>query len=107
MKVRSISGKKIQKVRIERGMNQADFWKMFHVTQSGGSRFENGRQISKPILILLNAYLAGADLNNLIADAVEGRRMREWKNSKPKAKGPIVAGGIGPNGMRMTFNRHA
>lgn len=34
-------------------MNQSEFWSKIGVTQSGGSRYENGRAMPKPVRILL------------------------------------------------------
>jgi transcriptional regulator with XRE-family HTH domain len=41
------------KLRKRLGLNQADFWSRVAVTQSGGSRYENGRAMPKPVRILL------------------------------------------------------
>lgn len=35
------------------GLNQTQFWTRIHVTQSGGSRYEAGRSLPKPIGVLL------------------------------------------------------
>lgn len=35
------------------GLNQSDFWKKFGVTQSGGSRYESGRDLPKSVAALL------------------------------------------------------
>lgn len=35
------------------GMNQSDFWERVGVTQSGGSRYESGREIPKTVATLL------------------------------------------------------
>lgn len=34
-------------------LNQKTFWARVHVTQSGGSRYEAGRALPKPVAILL------------------------------------------------------
>lgn len=39
--------------------NQETFWRRFGVTQSGGSRYESGRNIPTPIAILLALWAAG------------------------------------------------
>lgn len=39
--------------------NQFVFWSRFGVTQSGGSRYESGRDIPGPLRLLLTAYDAG------------------------------------------------
>lgn len=35
------------------GENQSKFWGRFGVTQSGGSRYENGREVPEPTQLLL------------------------------------------------------
>lgn len=40
--------------RAKLGMNQSQFWSPLHVTQSGGSRYESGRTIPKPVQLLLH-----------------------------------------------------
>ena len=35
------------------GLNQTDFWAKYGVTQSGGSRYENNRDIPVPIKTLM------------------------------------------------------
>ena len=37
------------------GINQTKFWSRVGVTQSGGSRYESGRNIPRPVQILLAA----------------------------------------------------
>jgi len=40
-------------IRIRLGLNQQDFWGRIGVTQSGGSRYEGGRSMPKPVQELL------------------------------------------------------
>ena len=40
-------------IRKKLGLNQMDFWSEIGVTQSGGSRYESGRLMSKPVRELL------------------------------------------------------
>ena len=40
-------------IRHKLGMNQQEFWGLIGVTQSGGSRYESGRAMPKPVLQLL------------------------------------------------------
>ena len=42
-----------REIRHKLGMNQEQFWGMIGVTQSGGSRYESGRTMPKPVLQLL------------------------------------------------------
>jgi transcriptional regulator with XRE-family HTH domain len=41
------------KLRKSLGLNQAEFWGRVEVTQSGGSRYENGRPMPGPVRTLL------------------------------------------------------
>lgn len=43
----------IRTFRRNSGMNQTQFWSMFGMTQSAGSRFESGRNIPEPLAVLL------------------------------------------------------
>lgn len=51
--------KDIKAYRLSRGENQTQFWTRFGVTQSGGSRYESGRELPTPTAILLLAYAEG------------------------------------------------
>ena len=55
--------------RKDLGLNQHDFWTALGVTQSGGSRYENGRKIPKSVATLLElVYIRKIDLKRLDAD---------------------------------------
>lgn len=44
------------------GLNQSDFWKPVRVTQSGGSRYESGREAPDQVIELLRLrYVEGID----------------------------------------------
>ena len=43
----------VREVRRKLGMNQQQFWSKLGVTQSGGSRYESGRNIPRPVQQLL------------------------------------------------------
>ena len=43
----------VRKLREELGINQSEFWGRIEVTQSGGSRYENGRPMPGPVRKLL------------------------------------------------------
>jgi hypothetical protein len=47
--------KKVDPVKLRKslGLNQAEFWGRIEVTQSGGSRYENGRPMPPPVRKLL------------------------------------------------------
>lgn len=59
--------------RKARGENQSEFWSRFGVTQSGGSRYESGRALPKPVAVLLIAFADGllddATLRRLVKTA--------------------------------------
>jgi transcriptional regulator with XRE-family HTH domain len=42
-----------RQIRQRLGLNQQEFWGKIGVTQSGGSRYESGRQMPKPVRELL------------------------------------------------------
>ena len=42
-----------RKLREGLGLNQSEFWERLEVTQSGGSRYENGRAMPRPVRRLL------------------------------------------------------
>lgn len=43
----------VREIRRKLGMNQQQFWSKVGVTQSGGSRYESGRNIPRPVQQLL------------------------------------------------------
>lgn len=63
----------IRKVRKKLGLNQAMFWERVGITQSGGSRYETGRDIPLPVLILLNLAYAPEHRAQRVFDAVRGQ----------------------------------
>jgi predicted transcriptional regulator len=53
-------------IRRRLGMNQQDFWGRIGVTQSGGSRYESGRNMPKPVQELLRVvHVDQIDLKKL------------------------------------------
>ena len=66
--------------RKKNSLNQAEFWGLLGITQSGGSRYESGRKIPKPVMALVvlrmgtkpqkRATLRALDIAPLIVDAV-------------------------------------
>lgn len=43
-----------REIRRKAGLNQQQFWSRIGVTQSGGSRYESGRNIPRPVQTLVN-----------------------------------------------------
>ena len=57
--------------RQQSNLNQTEFWKRYGVTQSGGSRYESGRNIPKPLGILLWLHQSGKVTDKDLADALK------------------------------------
>lgn len=51
------------------GENQANYWSRFHVTQSGGSRYEQGRNIPGPLKLLMALKEIGKITDDDLAQA--------------------------------------
>ena len=59
-------------VRRKLGLNQQDFWTQIGVTQSGGSRYESGRKMPKPVKELLRlVHVEQIDLSRLKREDLE------------------------------------
>ena len=54
-----------KKIRKAAGMNQSEFWGVFGCTQSGGSRYESGRAVPKPVRMLMELASGKATLEQL------------------------------------------
>lgn len=50
-----MDGKKALAIREKLGIAQGAFWALFGVTQSGGSRYEQGRKMPKQVALLVGA----------------------------------------------------
>lgn len=62
------------------GENQSMFWTRFGVTQSGGSRYESGRNMPKPVRMLATLFASGKVTDEDLLVAAGG------KPKKSKAK---------------------
>ena len=45
--------------RLSSGMTQSDFWSRFGVSRSVGSRYESGRELPLPLLLLMKLHNMG------------------------------------------------
>jgi transcriptional regulator with XRE-family HTH domain len=55
-----------REIRRKLGLNQHDFWTKIGVTQSGGSRYESGRTMPKPVRELLRlVHIEQVDLTRV------------------------------------------
>jgi len=66
----------IATTRKKENLNQKDFWTRYGVTQSGGSRYESGRNIPKPLAILLWLHRSGKATDRDLADALKYERLK-------------------------------
>ena len=53
------------------GLNQSEYWRLFGVTQSGGSRYESGRAIPKPTRLLIWLRKTGRITDKDLVDAMK------------------------------------
>ena len=61
-----------RQVRSRLHLNQQEFWARIGVTQSGGSRYESGRRMPKPVRELLRiVHIEGIDLSAAKRDDLE------------------------------------
>lgn len=61
-----------REIRHSLGMNQQQFWSKIGVTQSGGSRYENGRNMPAPVRELLRiVHVEQLDLQRIKREDVE------------------------------------
>jgi transcriptional regulator with XRE-family HTH domain len=55
-----------REIRRRLGLNQEEFWTKIGVTQSGGSRYESGREMPRPVRELFRlVYVEGVDLSRI------------------------------------------
>ena len=52
-KQKTYTGEEVLAMRKKANLNQSEFWSPIGVTQSGGSRYESGRNIPRPVQMLL------------------------------------------------------
>jgi transcriptional regulator with XRE-family HTH domain len=77
------SSKSIQpsNLRHKLGLNQQEFWSVVGVTQSGGSRYESGRSMPKPVRELVRlVHIEGIDLAHVRRDDFEVAKHLRTKN---------------------------
>ena len=62
----------VREIRRKLGLNQQQFWTQIGVTQSGGSRYESGRNMPKPVKELLRlVHIEQIDLNKVKREDIE------------------------------------
>lgn len=62
----------VRALRRKLGLNQQQFWSKLGVTQSGGSRYESGRNIPRPVQHLLRlVHVEQIDIQKIKRDEVD------------------------------------
>ena len=70
--VKTIEKIDAREIRRKLGMNQQQFWSTLGVTQSGGSRYESGRNMPKPVRELLRlVHVEQIDIKNVKREDLE------------------------------------
>lgn len=73
----------VREIRRKLGLNQSQFWSKIGVTQSGGSRYESGRNIPRPVQALLRlVHVEQIDINKAKREDFEVAEF--LKNSNPE-----------------------
>jgi transcriptional regulator with XRE-family HTH domain len=85
-----------REIRRKLGLNQQQFWSKVGVTQSGGSRYESGRNIPRPVQQLLRlVHVEQIDINKVrredfeVVDFLKNNDPELFKNLKKQAKAAI------------------
>lgn len=62
----------VREIRRKLGLNQQEFWARLGVTQSGGSRYESGRSMPRPVRQLVRlVYVENIDIEKIKRDDFE------------------------------------
>lgn len=80
----------LREIRRQRGCNQQAFWNRVYVTQSGGSRYESGRDVPAPVAELIRLHYE-LDIDTRLITAKNAALIRA----------------VLENGIEVTGNEHA
>jgi transcriptional regulator with XRE-family HTH domain len=82
-----------REIRRKLGLNQQQFWSTIGVTQSGGSRYESGRNMPKPVRELLRlVHVEQIDIKNIkredqeVIDYLKAQEPELYKTLKKSAR---------------------
>ena len=85
-----------REIRRKLGLNQQQFWSTLGVTQSGGSRYESGRNMPKPVRELLRlVHVEQIDIKSIKRedwDVIEYLKVQEpelYKSLKKSARSKV------------------
>ena len=83
----------VREIRRKLGLNQSQIWSKIGVTQSGGSRYESGRNIPRPVQALLRlVHGEQVDINKDkkddvdVADYLKATNPELYKTLKKEAR---------------------
>jgi transcriptional regulator with XRE-family HTH domain len=83
----------VREIRRKLGMNQQQFWSKLGVTQSGGSRYESGRSIPRPVQQLLRlVHVEQIDIAKVrredfeVVELLKTTEPEKYKNLKKMAR---------------------
>ena len=70
--MKTIEKNEVREIRRKLGLNQQQFWSKLGVTQSGGSRYESGRSMPRPVHQLLRlVHVEQIDIQKIKRDDYE------------------------------------
>jgi transcriptional regulator with XRE-family HTH domain len=91
--MKNFTGSDIRELRKKLGLNQSQFWSKLGVTQSGGSRYESGRNIPRPVQALLRlVHVEQIDVNKIkredweVAQYLKATDSEKFKELKKEAR---------------------
>lgn len=86
----------VRDIRRKLGLNQQQFWSKLGVTQSGGSRYESGRNIPRPVQHLLRlVHVEQIDISKAkredfeVAEYLKAKKPGLFKELKKEAKSAV------------------
>jgi len=89
-----------REIRRKLGLNQQQFWSKLGVTQSGGSRYESGRNMPRPVQQLLRlVHVENIDIAKIkredyeVVEFLRATKADMFKDLKKQAREFIKAGG--------------
>lgn len=88
-KWRRYTGAEISAKRKLTGLNQAEFWRAFGVSQPGGCRYESGREIPEPVQRLLNLVFGSDARSQALLEKLRAIA------DKPKRKRVVIHAAFG------------
>ena len=87
-----------REIRRKLRMNQQEFWSRIGVTQSGGSRYESGRTMPKPVRELLRLV----HIEGIRSNEREARTSKSFPTSRKRTRSSTRACAKPPRRVRRT-----